>query len=666
MCGILGLVRARDSAPASTAPLVDATTIVRHRGPDDEGYFLWSGVGGGRAYSGAETTPASRERHALMPLPSHSEWRVALGHRRLSIVDLSPAGHQPMMHAPSGLVLAYNGEIYNHVELRRELERLGHRFTSTCDSEVLLAAWAEWDADCLRRFNGMFAFLLLNPRGGGTLHAVRDRFGVKPLYWTRRGDTVAFASEIKQLRALPAFVPSVDPSAVRDFLSEGIVDHGPDTFDENVHQLMGGERALIRLDAADSAVETRRWYALSPAPPSPSLADAAEQLRQILTDSVRLRLRADVPVGSCLSGGLDSSAIVALAQRTLAEHEGHAGQVTVTARFDGAQFDEWHFAEQVVRSVGARSIQVWPTFERLEREIGSLVWHMDEPFTSSSMFSQWCVFGAAADAGLTVMLDGQGSDEQLAGYPGNDGALFAGQMRRRAFRNLFGETRSFRERRGAAPLGQLLHAARVAFPSIVSIFPGRWRPSGSASDWMRTPTPSRLETSSPADLESALRRQLLSTSLPSLLRYEDRNSMARSVESRVPFLDYRLVELIAGLPDWMKLRRGVTKVALREALQGIVPEPIRLRRDKMGFVTPEQRWATGEGRLWFRREIASALELAADLVDVDRLKAATDAVLDGAAPFSQLPWRVISLGLWLAMRRPAITPRKTLSGVVVA
>ncbi|MDQ6887329.1 MAG: asparagine synthase (glutamine-hydrolyzing) [Gemmatimonadota bacterium] len=662
----MGLVRARDRGATSTAPLVRATSVVRHRGPDDEGYFLWEGAPSGRAYAGADTAAMSRARHSLHPLPPHSDWRVALGHRRLSIVDLSSAGHQPMIHEPSGLVLCYNGEIYNHVELRRELEHLGHHFISTSDSEVLLAAWAEWDADCLSRFNGMFAFLLFDPRRGGSLHAVRDRFGVKPLYWARCADMLAFSSEVKQLRSLPAFVARVDRVAVRDFLSDGIVDHGHHTFDESIQQLMGGERAVVRLGAADPAIEIHRWYSLRPSAPVRSLSDAAEHLRELLTDSVRLRLRADVPIGSCLSGGLDSSAIVALVHRTLAEHGEHAGQATVTARFAGAQFDEWQFAEQVVQATGAMSIQVWPTFDRLERELRSLAWHMDEPFTSTSMFSQWCVFGAAADAGLVVMLDGQGSDEQLAGYPGNDGALYAGQLRDRAFLRLLGEARSFRDQHGAAPLGQLVYAAQIAFPPIVALLPAHWRAPATGPDWMRTPTPSRLDATPPEDLEGALRRQLLSTSLPSLLRYEDRNSMARSVESRVPFLDYRLVELVAGLPSWMKLSRGVTKVALREAMAGIVPEAVRVRRDKMGFVTPEQRWVTGNRKPWFRREIASALDLAADVVDVDRLRVATDSVLEGTHPFTSLPWRVVSLGLWLAMcRSPVAAPGETSGAVVV-
>ena len=659
MCGILGLARSIAAPGGSTSALRAATEIVRHRGPDDEGYLLWDGEGAPRVFAGHDTARESRDALALRELPEEEAWRAALGHRRLSIVDLSPAGHQPMVHRATGLALSYNGEIYNHVELRRELEQAGHAFSSHSDSEVLLHAWLEWGPGCLSRLNGMFAFVLLDPRDGGTLHAVRDRFGVKPLYHARVRGTVAFASEIKQLRALPGFVHRLDEGVARDFLALGLVDHTDRTFDAGITQLRGGERAVVRLDDPQLRVRTERWYELRPAAFRGTDADAAAELRSLLADSVRLRLRADVPVGSCLSGGLDSSAIVCLARRALDEHRDGAGQITVTACYEEQRYDEWRFAEQVVAQTGAHPVRVWPSVERLQSELDLQLWHMDEPVGSTSQFSQWCVFGGAADAGLKVMLDGQGSDEQLAGYGGSDAPLYTGLLRRGALAELYAEASSFRRRHGVFPLAQLILAARNVVPAIDALLPGRVRVAPSSPAWLASSVPSAHETGATRDLDDLLRQQLLVTSLPVLLRYEDRNSMAWSVESRVPFLDYRLVEFLSGLPERLKLRRGVTKAVFREAMRGVLPEAVRTRGDKMGFVTPEEVWLRRSASDWFREGVAAAMDAAPGLFDRGRALAMVEAMIAGDIPFTFDPWRILCFGRWStaissASERPAV------------
>jgi asparagine synthase (glutamine-hydrolysing) len=647
MCGILGLVRLGASGGTPTAPLQRATEIVRHRGPDDEGYALWSSGRTPLVYAGDDTTKASRYAHRLESLPEIAKWQVGLGHRRLSIVDLTPAGHQPMVHSHTGLTVAYNGEIYNYVELRRELAALGHQFASQSDTEVLLAAWAEWGPACADRFNGMFAFVILDPRRGGSVHAVRDRFGVKPLYWAQVGQFIAFASEIKQIRSLEGWRKQLDHSTVRDYLVSGVVDLGDRTFDRAIRQLEPGCRAVVELSDAHRRVVTTRWYALRERTFRGKLEDAAREYRELLSDSVRLRLRADVPIGSCLSGGLDSSAIVCLARRELDRHGSHAGQITVTARYSSPEHDEWRFAELVVDRAGARPVEVWPTLERLRDELDRVLWHMDEPFGSTSMFSQWCVFAGAAEAGLKVMLDGQGSDEQLAGYSGSDAALYAGLLARGRIAQLVREVLSFRRRHGALPTAQLILTVRNLMPAVDFMLPGRVRSRPTAPRWLRLDAPSGLPDSS-ASLGDLLRQQLLATSLPALLRYEDRNSMAWSIESRVPFLDYRLVEFTTGIPDEMKLQSGRTKVVLRTALRDILPEPVRDRTDKMGFVTPEALWLRGPGADWFRECTELALQTAADIFEPDELRREVNGIIAGIIPFSFFPWRVLCLGRWLA------------------
>ena len=655
MCGIFSLVRVRPVETASTGDVITGTHSVRHRGPDDEGYLLWAPGSAPALYAGPDTVPASRDAHRLPMLPDAAPWRVAFGHRRLSIVDLTPAGHQPMVHGPTGLSVCYNGEIYNWVELRAELEQLGHHFTSHCDTEVLLVAWAQWGPACVARFNGMFAFALLDPRDG-TLHLVRDRFGVKPLYWARVGDYLAFASEMKQIRVLPGYRQRVDMSSVRDYLATGQLDFGRHTFDEDIQQLLGGERAVVRVREPDAKVEVHRWYELSPDRFDGTLDEAADRFRSLLTDSVALRLRADVPVGSCLSGGLDSSAIVCLGRRALEAQGEHQGQMTVTARFPQGAYDEWRFAEQVIRETGATSHEVWPTVERLQSELDQQLWYMDDPFGSTSQFSQWCVFAGAADAGLTVMLDGQGSDEQLAGYSGNDASLYAGLMRRGRFGELGREIATRRQRVGALPKGELVFAARNVAPWLDRFLPGRLRTVQSNPEWLRLDAPSRSEARPARDLAESLERQTLSTSLPVLLRYEDRNSMARSIESRVPFLDYRLVEFVAGLPDAFKLHRGLTKVVLREAMRGVLPEAVRDRRDKMGFVTPEQLWLRQTATAWWRDGVQATLEAAPAIFDADRALAMFDDMAAGRRAFGFEPWRILCLGRWLDVSRGSRAP----------
>jgi asparagine synthase (glutamine-hydrolysing) len=651
MCGIFAVVRSGSRAAAPTAPVVSATRIIRHRGRDDEGYLLWdAGELRATVFAGSETAEETRAALRLPMLPPSGDWRVALGHRRLSIVDLSPAGHQPMLHRETGLSVVYNGEIYNHVELRDELVSLGHRFESHCDTEVLLAAWAEWGPDALHRFNGMFSFVVLDPRNGGTVHAVRDRFGIKPLYWCRVGNWLAFASEQKQLRTLPGFLSRINERTVRDYLVAGQLDYSSHTFDQQIAQILGGERAVVDLREPSEVPVIIRWYDLEPRRFTGTLKQGAKEVRDLLTDSVALRLRADVPVGSCLSGGLDSSAIVTLASRALEGTE-HAGQATVTARFEDPKFDEWGFASQVIAATGAQSLEVWPTVERLQSELDAQLWFMDEPFGSTSQFSQWCVFGAAAEAGLTVMLDGQGSDEQLAGYSGNDAALYAGLLRRGRLLDLADEVRSFRHRHGVAPLAQMVFAVRNVLPFTDRFLPGHVRQAPAAPDWLARDPGTHTWITPPRDLNDSLRRQTLSTSLPVLLRYEDRNSMARSIEARVPFLDYRLVELLAGMPDTYKLRRGVTKLVFRESMRGVLPETVRDRRDKMGFVTPEEVWLTRSARAWFRDAVGAATEAAPDYFDADRVLGLVDAMAEGRMAFSFLPWRILCFGRWIEQQR---------------
>jgi asparagine synthase (glutamine-hydrolysing) len=412
-------------------------------------------------------------------------------------------------------------------------------------------------------------------------------------------------------------------------------------------RVLGGVRGVVGVVDPEMRVEVTRWYD----PPSRawhgSLADAAAELRELLADSVRLCLRSDVPVGTCLSGGIDSSAIACLVQRELDERGRSDAQVTVTAAFDGHPTNEWPFAKLVVDATGARSIRILPTAERLREELGRHLWHMDEPYDGMCQFTQWCVFAAVAGAGLKVALDGQGSDEHFAGYSGaTDVAFLASLLRNMKLPSLVRESRALNGGRLSASSRALGLALRDGVPAIGRLYPRRFRAEAPAVDWVGFAA--ELESAPPPrDLAECLRRQVEVTSLPALLRYEDRNSMAASVEGRVPFLDHRVTELVNSFPDSLKIDKGVKKVVLRESMQGIIPDAVLARRDKLGYATPELHWLRSGGGDWVDESIRYALDAAPGVLDPDRARAAVMEVVDGRRPYTGEPWRIICYGFWL-------------------
>ncbi len=442
MCGILAIVN--NNRTCTSQHLERACSIIRHRGPDDEGFLMWSPGNDAEIYSGKDTAPSTKNHWEYNELPPDESFKVGFGHRRLSILDLSPAGHQPMRLAQAGLSITYNGEIYNYLEIKEELEKLGHKFHSASDTEVILHAWEEWGHDCLNDFNGMFSFVILDEKNK-KLFAVRDRFGVKPLYYYKGQNTFYLASEIKQIRTSPDYKFDLDQDVVRQFLAYGVTEHSANTFDKNIKHLPGGHYLEIDLSVENSEPQIVQWYTIHPQKWHGSFEDAAVKFKHLLTDAVKLRLRSDVKVGSCLSGGLDSSSIVCIAADLLKASGDYAGQEAVTACFEDLQFDEWKFAKEVIDKTNAHPHRVFPSFQLLQEELDALLWHQDEPFSSTSMFSQWSVFKKTHEAGLKVMIDGQGADEQLAGYGGNDLSLYAGLFKEGHWVELLEEAKHYKK-----------------------------------------------------------------------------------------------------------------------------------------------------------------------------------------------------------------------------
>jgi asparagine synthase (glutamine-hydrolysing) len=338
MCGILSVVNLRNNL--SGKDLASASRVIRHRGPDDEGFLTWQPGSEPAIWAGADTAASTRQHFSYNSLPPEQPFKVGFGHRRLSIIDLSPAGHQPMVYPKAGLAITFNGEVYNYLEIRAELLKLGHTFHTASDTEVILHAWEQWGPECLSRFNGMFAFVILDHHNR-QLYAVRDRFGVKPLYYYKTPQALYLASEIKQIQTAPGYDFSLNETITRQFLATGATEHTGNTFDNRIKQLPGGHYLKMDVAGESNDFDIVKWYTLTPRKWQGSYRDAADQLRELLIDSVRVRLRSDVTVGSALSGGLDSSSIVCIAADLLRKKGDFSGQATVTACYENARYDEW-------------------------------------------------------------------------------------------------------------------------------------------------------------------------------------------------------------------------------------------------------------------------------------------------------------------------------------
>ena len=658
MCAIFGLIQ---NFPFSASELASMSRLMRHRGPDDEGFAIFENVGEVQLYGGIDTPKEIQPEtktpwfpHQSLPRDSSiTRGGLAIGHRRLSILDLSPNGHQPMSSSDGRYWITFNGEVYNYVELREELKTIGHRFKTESDTEVILAAFSEWQEDCLARFNGMWALAIFD-RKKNSLFLARDRFGVKPLYYWQKDKRFAFASEIKAFTALQGWRGRADTERLLDFLVWNILDHSDRTMFDCVKQLPAGHHVTLDLKGlfnSGSNVEfkPKRWYSLPKESSKLSHKEAIDGLKVHLTNAVKLRLRADVPVGSCLSGGLDSSAIVCLMGEILGLPEIRTSELhTFTARSHDEAFDEFKYAQAVIDRAKTTANTTVPEPHGLFEDLDNLTWHQDEPFVSTSIFAQWCVFRLAKMTGIKVMLDGQGADEILGGYRGYFGAHLAGLFKKGAAASWLREITALQKEIGFSPLRSIGYTLAYLAPSLINTL-GRFdgRAYGDRK-WLSEKT--RREYSADPLLRSGKRpntvhemsiSQITATNLPMLLHWEDRNSMAHSVEARVPFLDYRVVEHCLSIADSEKVGGGISKLALREAMRTKVPDSILDRRDKMGFVTAETHWVRRDEPKRFRKELLRAVEVMPTLLSNDLVKQ-FDEVLSNRRPFDHRYWRAIS------------------------
>jgi asparagine synthase (glutamine-hydrolysing) len=627
MCGLAAVVALPGARVAPTL-LRTFDRLLAHRGPDGSGLATFT-------------------REAVPAEPDAAE--VALVFRRLAIIDLDPRANQPMASADGRHVLVFNGEIYNYVELREELVRLGHAFRTTSDSEVLIAAFAQWGPAALSRFVGMFAFVLLD-RQKRELFLARDPFGIKPLFWAIGADCIALASEIPPLLELPGVSRAADLARASLFLAVGQTDAGERTLFSAVRSLPAGTFATIPLDRPAAPSPLAYWQPRIAPDPQPRPA-AADELRELFLDSIRLHLRSDVPLGIALSGGVDSSSILAGARAV-----GGRDLVIRTFSFvaEGSDVDETRFIALAAASAGAqrRSVRIAP--DEIVADIDDLVVSQGEPFGSLSIYAQHRVMRLAAESGIKVMLDGQGADELFAGYRPYLARRLSELMARfqwgaavrlvRAMRALPGMTAGLLAQAFEPAVPTRLRAIARALVGRAELPPwidGRWF---SERGLLRVGAPPRWGRDL---LHEALVQSLTETVLPALLRYEDRNAMRFSIESRVPFLTPRLAQFAYAQPaESLVDARATQKAVLRAAMRGLVPDAILDRRDKIGFATPDRLWAQAL-RPWFARVLGSEtaralpwLRPAVALQTLERRIARAD-------PFGFDLWRTVNVIRWV-------------------
>lgn len=603
MCGICGIIN-YNSNPVSENNIRLMMQKMRHRGPDDDGIFIDKNIG--------------------------------LGHVRLSIIDLTLAGHQPMFSDDGRYVLVFNGEVYNYIEIRSELSSK-YNFKTNTDTEVLLKAYQEWGESCLDKFNGMWAFVIYD-KETKAIFIARDRFGIKPLYYYLDKDKFIFASEIPPILSILENKPEPDKQSIFDYLVFNRTDQDENTFFEGIKKLKHGHTIRIQ----NSKLRIKRWYNLRKRVKEADEFKSLDEFREALSSSIDLRLRSDVPVGVCLSGGLDSSSIVSLLLKDFKKSDLN----TFSAVYgEGIRGDESEFINEY-KDILQNMHYTNPTAESLYNDMHQFVFAHAEPIPSTSPYAQFKVMELAKD-NVVVTLDGQGADEELAGYHYFFGYFFKDLLRHFRFLKLSSEIFHY----------LVNHKSIYGVQTFIYfLLPEKPRTMARVSekgylqeDFVKQHS---VNNSIAGNLygSCSLHEALLDHfeyKLEHLLKWEDRNSMWFSLESRVPFLDHHLVEKVFSTSSHQIINKGMTKYILREAMKGIIPENIRTRQDKVGFETPEDEWFRTEKFKIFIYDLINSKKFAnRGYLNVKKVSNLYKKHLDNKNNISKEIWKWINLELW--------------------
>ena len=603
MCGITGIISfsLEKNIPELIKKMSDKLS---HRGPDGEGFLLFNETEIVPSFT--DNTPhhlvagkynfsPSTHIHSIKFHPTG-----ALGHRRLSILDTTEAGHQPMCTPDGKIWITYNGEIYNYIELKNELIKDGYSFKTQTDTEVILASYQKWGKNCIDHFNGMWAFVIYDPENQ-ELFGSRDRFGVKPFYYFLNDKIFAFSSEQKALLTMTFIKSSINEEAAFTYLASGISENKQQGLFQNIIELMPSE--CFSLNTRNHFFKKWNYYQLNYENKSLDFDvkyfnNAVDKCKELIENAILLRLRSDVSVGSCLSGGLDSSTIVCFINKFLKIHElkqiGEQQKV-FTACYNNYSSDESHWAEMVVNQTNTKWHKCYPSPENLIEDFEKLVYHQDIPFFSTSTFAHYRVMKLAKEAGVKVTLDGQGGDEIFAGYDPHVISFWLELLRKGKISLLFKEF-------DISPSS--LVSMNILSSNLMKYILFRFAPLEFTNfllkkqpifnilnkDFVKKNDFVLIEKKAPvgSSLNTILHDYMTSHKLKVLLKTTERNAMANSIESRVPFSDdINLIEFLFGLSACYKIHDKKTKYILRESIKGLVPEKIRMRKDKIGFATPE-------------------------------------------------------------------------------
>lgn len=589
MCGIAGIVK-KDGTPVSLSLIKEMTDLIIHRGPDDEGFFLNN--------------------------------NLALGHRRLSILDLTKAGHQPFSY--QHLKIIFNGEIYNYIEIKKELQNAGYAFHSNTDTEIIGAAYLEWRKDCVNHFNGMWSFVIYDDEKK-MLFCSRDRFGIKPFYYINNSSLFAFGSEIKQLHSLG--FDKINLNILFDYLYIGYQNHTNETFYKDVHQLEPSHNLIYNLKTAELKIE--KYYTLNFDNTIYNLnkIDSENFYEEKINTSIKLRLRSDVKVGTCLSGGLDSS-YIALVAAKLYNKNGGKRFTSITAKSNDVKNDEVKYAKMVIETGQLDGKIVTPCFDQISEDIEKIVYHQEEPFGSPSILMQYYVMKAAIENGCKVLLDGQGGDETLLGYE----RYYFSFLKNLPFFQQFSWFKKINQNSKLTMKSVLNYYFYFNFPQIRAFLLDK-RMNGIHSDYNDYLNHKLLYeyNDSAANLYQLQKLEITKTQLRSLLNYEDKNSMTWSVETRLPFLDYQVVEAAISIKPQYKLNNGWSKYILRKIGSKVLPQQIAWRKNKIGFEAP--------GVFWNLEKHFDTLILQSPVLN--EIFKDTSTIM-----FPKLRWKLLSIALW--------------------
>lgn len=661
MCGISGII----SRSKFDGKLVEAMcNAIKHRGPDDEGYIILSDSESKMIPYGGNDTPkeAYTSNTSYKPTQSITEadallTTLAFGHRRLSIIDLSPAGHLPMLDSTNRYWITYNGEIYNYLELREELQKEGHVFKTETDTEVILAAYSQWGIDCQHKFIGMWAFAIYDTKEKNVFLS-RDRFGIKPLYyWMPTEDTFCFGSEIKEFMVHPNWESLLNGQRAYDFLLYSLSDHTDETLFKGVYQIPPGhyifEKAASFTKDSSGRVKTNSWYTIAVEPSPLTFKEAVADFKKIFYQSIALHLRSDVAVGSALSGGLDSSSIVCVINELLAKQGIKGMQNTFSSVAEDTRYSEKVWVDEVIKVIDVKSNFIYPKGEAVFTLTDKILWHHDEPYQSQSAFLAYHVFERVAHEKVKVLLNGQGADEYLSAY---------GSFQSLRLQNDIKNFRFIKINRELTVLGYstiskslfylkniglmlpeklkfFIAQQKTSYKRILNLIDTDKLGANKSHPYLGRKTKTAVAIAS---------KQLLNNPLQAYLHWEDRNSMAHSVEARVPFLDYRLVEFALSLPiDYLDGPK-MSKKLLVNAMKGVLPEVIRLRADKKGFISPEERWLKEDYTNEYRELMKEAIENSNGLIKPSALQFFDDVVSD-KIPFDYTYWRLLLFARWLKL-----------------